>query len=125
MDVVVSAVANLQICREKRRPSSQSFQIFEQFLFFIVRQLRAIGVPLIAVSLLPGIKKKIWLVQLTVRADWPRWWFFESYFHRIKNIVAAMKSLGTFIWPIQQIAQTRHRAVMEVRCSQPDSIQRW
>jgi hypothetical protein len=38
---------------------SQRFQIFEQFLFVLVRQLRAVGVALIAVSFFSRIEKKI------------------------------------------------------------------
>src|SRR6266513_575710 len=101
----------------------QRFQIFEQFLLVLVRQLRAVGVTIVAVTFFSRVEKDIRLRQFARRPGRPRWRLSKSDFHGIENIVTAVESLRTFIWRIQQIAQCRHGAVMEVRRTQPDSIQ--
>src|SRR4029453_7264665 len=106
-----------------RERTLQRLQIFEQFLLVLVRQLDAIGVTFVAVTFFSRVEEEIRLRQFARWPGRPRWRLFKSHFHRIENIVTAVKRLRALIWRIQQIAQCRHGAVVKVRRTQPDSIQ--
>jgi hypothetical protein len=85
----------------------QPLQIVEQFLLVLARQLRAVGVAIVAVTFFPRVEKDIRLRQLARRPGRPRWRLSKSHFHGIENIVTAMKSLRTLVRRIQRIAQRR------------------
>ncbi len=70
------------------------------------------------------VEKKERIVRLAARTDdsWRR--FRPADLHRIKDIVAAMKRDRPLLRRIKQIAQARHRAVMQVRRAQPDAVER-
>src|SRR5262249_50844499 len=102
--------------------SLKRLQVLEQFLFVLVRQLRPVDVAFVAVAFLSRVEKEVRLRHFAGRPGWPERRLFESNFDWIEDVVTAMKSLRTFIWRIQQIAQRRNGAVMKVRRTQPDSV---
>ena len=97
-------------------PGLQRFQIFQQCIFLHRRQGRAEHMALVPVRTLAGVVAGSDAFGVGAPCQ-------EAHVDRIVNIVAAPEYLRTLRRRFQQVAQRRHRAVVQVRRAQPEAIE--
>ncbi len=93
-------------------------------LFLLGREGGAVEATAVAFAPSPGVEEEIALLHFPEGPDRTLRGLLEADFDRVVNVVAAMKSLRPFVRRIEQVAQGRDGAVVQLRCAQPDAIER-
>ncbi len=72
----------------------------------------------------PGVEEKVALLHFAKRPERARGRLLETDLDRIVDIIATVKRDRPFVRWIEQVAQGRDGAVVQLRCAQPDAIER-
>src|SRR5215831_13182179 len=100
---------------------SESLEILEQGPLLLVREVRAEGRALVARVVVAGLEG----VEAEEGAIPLRGGFIDKAdVDRIVDIRAAVKDLGPSRGRLEQFAQIGDRAIVQVRCAQPDPVER-
>src|SRR4030095_17105894 len=73
----------------------------------------------------PGVEEKMALFHFAVGTNRALGRLLKSDFDRVVNVIAAMEWLRSFARRIEQMAQSRDGAVVEIGCAQPKAVERW
>src|SRR5207237_408312 len=99
------------------RGNLERFHVLDYSPLLLVRQVRAVQMAAVAVA---GHGRVVAREALATGGRDVR---DEADLLPIEEIVPAVKHLWSIGWGVEQVPQCRHRAVMEVRGAQPDSVQ--
>src|SRR5206468_962482 len=104
-----------------RSPLSERFQVLEQCILLFLRQSgaeRRSFVALVVVARDVGLKAEILLAAgvLWLGRD-------EADVLRIVNIVPAIEHRWSYLAGIQQVAQRRHRSIVQIGRTEPDPVE--
>src|SRR5262245_56017990 len=107
------------------RLSSKRLQVFDDRVLVVVRQSQAVRVAAVRLGRLPGVVEgELAAVLFRDVADEPHPLGVEYVVAAVERRPPESLALGFQLRRVQELAQRRHRSVVQVWTAQPDAIQR-